>query len=68
MKALTMLWTDVRILVVDTGKLWWRLLPQLLGLYLLGWLGFQLALKLALHNRGCSWGLKPPVSSSDLAM
>ena len=23
---------------------------------------------LALHNRGCSWGLNPPVSSSDLAM
>jgi len=22
----------------------------------------------ALHNRGCSWGRKPPVSSSDLAM
>ena len=22
----------------------------------------------ALHNRGCSWGLNPPVSSSDLAM
>jgi len=25
-------------------------------------------LKGALHNRGCSWGLNPPVSSSDLAM
>ena len=24
--------------------------------------------KPALHNRGCSWGLNPPVSSSDLAM
>ena len=24
--------------------------------------------KAALHNRGCSCGLKPPVSSSDLAM
>jgi hypothetical protein len=24
--------------------------------------------KPALHNRGCSWGRKPPVSSSDLAM
>lgn len=22
----------------------------------------------ALHNPGCSWGLKPPDSSSDLAM
>jgi hypothetical protein len=25
-------------------------------------------IKVALHNRGCSWGRKPPVSSSDLAM
>jgi putative transposase len=24
--------------------------------------------KLALHDRGCSWGLNPPVSSRDLAM
>ena len=24
--------------------------------------------KLAHHNRGCSWGLNPPVSSNDLAM
>lgn len=47
MTALNLLWTDVRILVVDTGRLWWRLLPQLLGVYLLGWLGFQLSLKVA---------------------
>ncbi|SDT42704.1 hypothetical protein SAMN04488543_4327 [Friedmanniella luteola] len=39
--------TDLRILVVDSGRVWWRLLPQLLGLYLLGWLGSQLALRLA---------------------
>ncbi len=25
-------------------------------------------LKLAHHDPGCSWGLNPPVSSSDLAM
>ncbi len=42
-----MLWTDVGILVVDTGRVWWRLLPQILSIYLLGWLGSELALKLA---------------------
>ena len=39
--------TDLRILVVDTGRVWWRLLPQLLGLYLAGWLASQLVLRLA---------------------
>jgi len=39
--------TDVRILVVDTGRVWWRLLPQLLCLYLAGWLASQLVLRLA---------------------
>lgn len=39
--------TDVRVLVVDTGRVWWRVLPQLLAVYLLGWLGSQLALRLA---------------------
>jgi hypothetical protein len=47
MQPLTLLWIDVRVLVVDTARVWMRLLPQVLGLYLLGWLGFQLALKLA---------------------
>lgn len=47
MKPLTMLWTEVGILVVDTGSVWWRLLPQILSIYLLGWLGSELALKLA---------------------
>ena len=47
MNQLSGLWTDVRILVVDTGRVWWRLLPQVLGIYLLGWLGSELALKLA---------------------
>lgn len=41
------LFTDIRVLVVDTGRVWWRLLPQLLTIYLLGWLGSQLALRLA---------------------
>jgi len=39
--------TDVRILLVDTGRVWWRLLPQLLCLYLAGWLASQLVLRLA---------------------
>jgi hypothetical protein len=39
--------TGLRVLVVDTGRVWWRLLPQVLGLYLLGWLGSQLAMRLA---------------------
>lgn len=38
---------DLRILAVDTGRLFWRLLPQLLTLYLLGWLANQLTLKVA---------------------
>ena len=44
---LDQLLTDVRVLVGDTGRVWWRLMPQLLGLYLLGWLGSQLALRAA---------------------
>ncbi len=47
MNPLAVLWTEVRVLVVDTGRVWWRLLPQVLTLYLLGWLGSELALKLA---------------------
>ena len=47
MNQLAALWTDVRVLVVDTGRVWWRLLPQILAIYLLGWLGSELALKLA---------------------
>ena len=31
-------------------------------------LAHQLRTLRALHNPGCSWGLNPPVSSSDLAM
>ena len=42
-----MLTADLRILVVDTGRVWWRLLPQILAIYLLGWLGSELALRVA---------------------
>src|SRR4051794_14368616 len=42
------LWTDLRVLVVDTGRLWWRILPQLLSLYLLGWLGTRVMQTIAL--------------------
>jgi hypothetical protein len=41
------LWTDLRILIVDTGRVWWRLLPLIIGVYLLGWLGSELTLRVA---------------------
>jgi len=41
------LWTDLRILIVDTGRVWWRLLPLIMGVYLLGWLGSELTLRVA---------------------
>ena len=44
-----MIWTDLRILVLDTGRVWWRLLPQLLTVYLLGWLGSELAQRMAIQ-------------------
>ena len=44
-----MIWADLRILVLDTGRVWWRTLPQILAIYLAGWLGSQLALKLAIR-------------------
>ena len=44
-----MLLTELRVLLVDTGRLFWRLLPQILAIYLLGWLGAQLALKVAVQ-------------------
>lgn len=39
--------TDLRILLVDTATVWWRLLPQILGVFLLGWLAAELLLKVA---------------------
>jgi hypothetical protein len=34
--------TELRILIVDTGRVWWRQLPMIMGVYLLGWLGTEL--------------------------
>ena len=42
-----MLWTELRVLIVDTGRVWWRLLPLIMGVYLLGWLGTELTLRVA---------------------
>ncbi|HEY9471778.1 MAG TPA: hypothetical protein VIQ76_19395 [Propionibacteriaceae bacterium] len=42
-----MLWTELRVLIVDTGRVWWRLLPIIIGVYLLGWLGSELSLRVA---------------------
>lgn len=39
--------TDVRVLAMDTVRVCWRMFPQILTLYLLGWLGNNLALKIA---------------------
>jgi hypothetical protein len=39
--------TDLRVLLVDTARVWWRLLPLLLSIYLLGWLGAELTLRIA---------------------
>ena len=39
--------TDLRVLVTDTGRVSWRLLPLLLSIYLLGWLGAELTLRFA---------------------
>lgn len=52
MNPLSQLWTDIRILIVDTIKVWWRLFPQLAVIYLLGWLGFQVSLKFAAFMEG----------------
>jgi hypothetical protein len=40
-------WTDLMVLVGDTARVWWRLLPQISTIYLLGWLGSELSLRLA---------------------
>jgi hypothetical protein len=42
------LWTELRVLIVDTGRVWWRLLPLITGIYLLGWLGSELSLRVSL--------------------
>jgi hypothetical protein len=43
------IWTDLRILVLDTGRVWWRTLPQILPVFLLGWLAARLAQALAVR-------------------
>lgn len=43
-----MVWTDLAVLVADTSRVWWRLLPQISTIYLLGWLGSELSLRLAI--------------------
>jgi hypothetical protein len=43
------IWADLRILVLDTGRVWWRTLPQILSVYLIGWVGAQLAQRLAVR-------------------
>ncbi|SDS72280.1 hypothetical protein [Microlunatus soli] len=48
MTPLAMVWTDIRILVLDTTRIWWRMLPKIVAIFLFGWLGYQLALKLAI--------------------
>jgi hypothetical protein len=35
-------WTELRVLIVDTGRVWWRLLPMIMGVYLFGGLGTEL--------------------------
>ncbi len=51
-----MLLTDLRILVTDTGRLCWRLLPRLLTIWLLGWLGQRLFSNLAvIAGDGSAW-------------
>jgi hypothetical protein len=41
------LWTELRILIRDTGRVWWHLLPLIMAVYLLGWLGSELTLRVA---------------------
>ena len=33
--------------MVDTARGWWRLLPLITAIYLLGWLGAELTLRIA---------------------
>ena len=47
MKPVEVVWADLRVLVTDTVRVWWRLLPQLLALQIVGWMGYQLSLWLS---------------------
>ncbi len=42
-----MLLGDLTYLVAETVRVWWRLLPQLVALYLFGWVGSELTLRVA---------------------
>lgn len=44
-----MIWTDLRILVLDTGRVWCRTLPLIVPVYLLSWVATRLAQALALR-------------------
>ncbi len=44
-----MIWSDLRILVLDTGRVWWRTLPQILSVFLIGWVAARLAQALAVR-------------------
>ena len=35
---------DLRAMVFDTMRLWWRLLPQLASVFLVGWAGYQMSM------------------------
>lgn len=63
-----MIWADLRVLVLDTGRVWWRTLPRLVTVYLLGWLGDQLAQKLAVRiGEQNSWAALAVFASGFLA-
>lgn len=64
MLPLTMLGTDLAILIVNTTRVWWRLLPKILAVYLLGWLGYQLSLELAVLAGNLSPWLSLAIFSS----
>ena len=56
--------TDLRVLVTDTGRVWWRLLPLIASLYLLGWLGAELRLRVAVVLGDVSPWLRSPCPAS----
>lgn len=54
MLPITMLGTDLAILLVNTTRVWLRLLPKILTIWMIGWLGYQVTLKLAILASGLS--------------
>lgn len=61
MRPHLVIWADLRVLVADTVRVWWRLLPQLLTLQIGGWLGYQATLwisaAVSLHNGWVALGI-----------